>query len=198
MIRNLIFDVGSVLIGYRWKEMLTDDFGADPAISEDLGRAIFDDPIWNDFDRGVCDEKEAVDHYCRRFPEHEDLLRRFFDEAERMLVKRETVWDRIAALKEKGYKIYILSNYSEYLFKKHTDGLPFIDLADGAVVSYEIGMLKPEKGIYEHLLEKYGLLPEECIFYDDRSVNVEGAKALGIESYLITSEEDLLEKIGKL
>ena len=55
MKKNLIFDVGGVLIGYRWKEMFTDDFGLSDKEAEDLGHKIFDDPIWPDFDRGIVD-----------------------------------------------------------------------------------------------------------------------------------------------
>ncbi len=195
MIKNLIFDVGGVLIGYRWKEMLTEDFGLSDEKAEEIGHMIFDDPIWRDFDRGCVPVDQLVGHYCKDHPEDEDLIRRFFYGNDKMATEREAVWERMRQLKEKGYGIYILSNYSEYLFKKHTDPMPFRKMLDGGVVSYQIGAVKPEIEIYTHLLEKYGLDPKECVFFDDIKANVEAAKKAGIKSRLIASEEELLAQL---
>ena len=62
MKKNLIFDVGGVLIGYRWKEMLMDDFGLSDEKAEEMGHKIFEDPIWRDFDRGRVHIDDLVDH----------------------------------------------------------------------------------------------------------------------------------------
>ena len=115
-----------------------------------------------------------------------------------MATEREAVWKRMSELKEKGYNIYILSNYSEYLFRKHTEQLPFRKILDGGIVSYQTGAIKPEVEIYTHLLEKYDLDPKECIFFDDIEANVEAAKSVGIKSRLITSEEALLKELESL
>ncbi len=198
MKKNLIFDVGDVLIGYRWKEMLTDDFGLSDERAEQIGGLIFNDPIWPEFDRGLVSIDELVEHYCERLPEEAWMVRRFFYGEDLMAVRRDKVWDRVDELKQKGYRIFILSNYSEFLFRKHTDGLPFRDSLDGGIVSYQVNLIKPEPEIYKHLLEKYSLDPDDCIFYDDRDDNVEAARALGIEAVVITSEEMLLDELAKL
>ncbi len=198
MIRNLIFDLGSVLVGYRWKEMLTCDFGIEESHAEEIGRNVFDDPIWDDYDRGTVDTDELLDHYCSLYPDDSATIKRMIHEGERMLVPRDTLWKRIEELKEQGFKIFILSNYSEFLFKKHTEPIPFMDRLDGMVVSYEVHMMKPEPGIYEYLLKKYSLVPEECIFFDDRQENVEAARKMGIQSVQVTSEEMLVKELGLL
>ena len=87
---------------------------------------------------------------------------------------------------------------TEYLFRKHTAHLPFRELLDGGIVSYEIGAIKPEKEIYRQILNKYSLNASACIFYDDLERNVEAAREQGIESHLIRLEEDLLDKLSKL
>ena len=102
------------------------------------------------------------------------------------------------ALKEKGYKIYLLSNYSEELFHAHTKGAKFLDVLDGGVVSYQVHALKPDREIYEILLEKYSLKAEECLFFDDRMDNVEGAKKAGIQAIQVTSREMLNETLDKM
>lgn len=195
MMKNLIFDVGGVLIGYRWKEMLTDDFGLSDEKAEEIGQMVFSDPIWRDFDRGTIHIEVLVEHYCSCRPEDADLIRRMFYGNDKMATEREAVWNRMKELKEKGYGIYILSNYSEFLFKKHTETLPFRKILDGGVVSYQTGHIKPEVEIYRHLLEKYDLDPEECIFFDDIEENVRAARTVGISSRLITSEEALLKEL---
>ena len=198
MKKNLIFDVGGVLIGYRWKEMLMDDFGLSDEKAEEMGRKIFDDPLWPDFDRGLVDIDALVEHYCSLYPKDEHDIKRMFYDNDKMATEREAVWEMIAELKDRGYSIYILSNYSEYLFKKHTGNMPFRRFLDGGIVSYEAGAVKPEPAIYKMLLDKYDLDPSTCIFFDDIEKNVEAARTLGIESHLVTSEEDLLDKLGCL
>ena len=196
--KNLIFDVGDVLIGYRWKEMLTDDFGLADEKAEMIGRRVFEDPVWADFDRGNLSVDELVDHYCGRWPEESATIRRFFYGDDLMATRREAVWDRVDKLKKKGYGIFILSNYSEYLFKKHTHGMPIPDMTDGGVISYQVGMIKPEEGIYKALLDKYGLDPAQCLFFDDRAENAIAAKELGMSAVTISSESMLLEELDKL
>ena len=198
MIKNLIFDVGSVLIGYRWKEMLTNDFGIEDSHAEEIGHRMFEDPIWEDFDRGSVDTDELIDHYCGLYPEDSATIKRMILEGERMMVRRDTLWKRIEELKESGFKIFILSNYTEFLFEKHTEPIPFMDKLDGMVVSYEVHMLKPEPGIYEHILKKYSLVPEDCLFFDDRQENVDAAIKMGIQSVQVTSEETLVKELEKL
>ncbi|MBR2529789.1 MAG: HAD family phosphatase [Lachnospiraceae bacterium] len=198
MIKNLIFDVGGVLIGYRWKEMLMDDFGLSDEEAEKMGHMIFEDPIWREFDRGCVDIDSLVKHYISLHPDLAEDLKRFFYGDDKMATEREAVWERMEQLKEKGYNIYILSNYSEYLFKKHTDPLPFRKIIDGGIVSYQTGAIKPEAQIYKHLLDKYALDPKECMFFDDIQENVDAAAALGIRAVLVTSEEALLRDLGEL
>lgn len=84
------------------------------------------------------------------------------------------------ALKEAGYQVYILSNYSRRTYE-HTrsDGLSFLPLADGAVFSFETGYVKPEKEIYHVLMDKYHLKPEECVFIDDNDDNLVYPKQIG-------------------
>ena len=198
MIKNLIFDVGGVLIGYRWKEMFMDDFGLSDEGAEELGSRIFDDPIWADFDRGFVETDALVEHYCALYPDSGYYIKRLFYENDMMATDRADVWEKVKELKSRGYNIYILSNYSEFLFEKHTGHMPFRSLLDGGIVSYEVGAVKPERVIYEKLLDKYALDPASCIFYDDISQNVEAARALGIESHIVTSEEDLLKQLSLL
>lgn len=197
--KNIIFDVGNILLGYRWKEMLL-EHGLDEERAKRIGRGIFDSPHWAEFDAGQISMKELADAFSEEHPDLEEDARWFLGHAELMRVERPEVWELVKKLKEKGYHIYLLSNYSEELFTIHTKGTPFMELIDGAVVSYQIHELKPEPPIYEYLLEKYRLKREECLFFDDRPENTEAARKLGIAAVTIRggSEELLKEEIVKL
>lgn len=197
VIKNIILDIGDVLLEYRWHDMLT-DYGLTDEDAEKVGTLMFNDNLWHELDLAVMTYDEIVRQYTDNYPEYADTIQWFLSHGEFMHVKREDVWEKVHKLKEKGYKIYILSNYSENLFTKHTSDTPFIELADGVVVSYQIHLTKPDERIYRYLLDKYNLKAEECLFFDDRQENTEGAIKLGINAITVTSKELLLEELDKI
>ena len=197
MIKNVIFDVGDVLLEYRWKDMLK-DYGLPDDEAYKVGNLMFNDNLWHEFDLANMTRDEIVGQYLKNYPDYAEVMQWFMTHGELMHVKREDVWEKAQKLKEKGYGIYILSNYSQELFEKHTKDAPFISLADGVVVSYQIHITKPDEKIYRYLLDKYNLKAEECIFFDDREENTEAARKLGIEAITVTSKEFLLDELDKL
>ncbi len=197
MIKNIIFDVGDVLLEYRWKDMLK-DYGLPDDEAYKVGNLMFNDNLWHEFDLANMTRDEIVGQYLKNYPDYAEVMQWFMTHGELMHVKREDVWEKAQKLKEKGYGIYILSNYSQELFEKHTKDAPFISLADGVVVSYQIHITKPDEKIYRYLLDKYNLKAEECIFFDNREENTEAARKLGIEAITVTSKEFLLDELDKL
>lgn len=198
MIKNLIFDVGGVLFDYRWKEMFM-DYGLDEDNAIRVGTQMFNEPdrTWDIFDLGIKSDEEIADIFCKKYPGDEDVIRWFIRHGEYMQVPRPKVWKKVHELKQKGYKIYILSNYPESLFKKHTEYADFMDDIDGLMVSYMIHKAKPAEDIYKALCDKYGLDRSESIFFDDRSENVEGAVKFGMKSVKILSEQVLLDELDR-
>ena len=198
MIKNLIFDVGGVLFDYRWKEMFM-DYGLDEDNAIRVGTQMFNDPdrTWDIFDLGIKSDEEIADIFCKKYPGEEDVIRWLIRHGEYMQVPRPKVWKKVHELKQKGYKIYILSNYPESLFKKHTEYADFMDDIDGLMVSYMIHKAKPAEDIYKALCDKYGLDRSESIFFDDRSENVEGAVKFGMKSVKILSEQVLLDELDR-
>ena len=88
--------------------------------------------------------------------------------------------DLIRWFREKGYRIYFLSNYSEGLYEKTKDRLHFIESFHGGVFSWKEKCLKPDARIYRILLKRYDLNPASCLFFDDREDNVVAACREGI------------------
>lgn len=199
MIRNLIFDVGNVLLGYRWYEMLTQDYGLSHEEANRIGNEIFETDLWGvRLDGGKISFEEAIQEYRSLYPDDFPVIEWFLRNGKQMAVKRPEVWEKVVGLKQKGYKIYILSNYSDELFHQHTEGASFLDVLDGGVVSCQVKEIKPNRRIYEILLERYDLDPTECLFFDDRADNVEAARSLGFEAIQVTSQEMLNDTLKKM
>ncbi len=135
--KNLIFDVGEVLLEYRWKDMLI-DYGLSPEEAVVAGNTIFENNNWKELDIGTLSTEEIIELYSREFPQYKDLVRWFITHGELMHVGRPQVWERVHKLKEQGYHIYLLSNYSRDLFEKHTANASFLKDLDGMVISYQI------------------------------------------------------------
>ena len=197
--RNIIFDIGSVLIGYRWRDMCA-EAGLDEETADKIGRGFFLNPLWPSFDAGLVTTEELIENIAERYPELREDARWFINSGKKMIVERPKVWEQLRKLREQGFKLYLLSNYSEELFTVHTAGLPFMELAEGGVISYQIHEIKPNPPIYEYLLQKYKLKAQECLFFDDRPENTETARKLGMEAVTVVdgSEELLLSELKKL
>ncbi len=196
MIKNLIFDVGDVLLSYDWKNMLM-NHGLSEEAAKRVAHRMFYSPYWAMLDLATVPEQEILRCYRETFPDDAEDMIWFITHGELMHIQRTKVWERIHELKLKGYKIYILSNYSEGLFKKHTEGASFLDDLDGGIVSYQVHCIKPDYRIYELLLAKYSLKAEECIFFDDRLENIEAARELGFKGEVVESETQLLELLSE-
>jgi len=195
-VKNLIFDVGNVLLEYRWNQMLL-DYGLSKEEAAVAGPLFFEHDIWKELDLGNLSVEEVICLYEKALPQYAGLIRWFLTNLDLMPIPRKDVWEKVHALKQKGYRIYLLSNYNKDFFNIHTKNADFLDDIDGKVVSYQIHKIKPDPAIYEYLLEKYNLLPEESVFFDDRAENTETAEKLGIRSYTITSKEYLLSVLDE-
>lgn len=198
MMKHIIFDIGNVLIGYRWQDMLIEDYGMNPEDALRLGSTVFNNPNWLRLDAGDISLQEMAEYAIQEMPDLAEDVKWFFGNARMMRVKRPSIWNEMKVLREKGYDIYLLSNYSEELLESHIGDTEIRDLVDGGVVSFQIHEIKPEPAIYQYLLQKYNLKPEDCLFFDDREDNVEAARKLGISAIVVTGEEQLLEELKKL
>ena len=197
--KNIIFDVGDVLLDYRWQQMLM-DYGLDESEAYRVGRELFDDPdgLWHEFDLGVKSQEEIIQEFEQKHPKDAEVIRWFISHGEYMHVARPAIWKLVHQLKEAGYHLYILSNYPEILFKKHTQYADFMDDMEGMVVSYMLHVGKPERVVYQTLCDRYGLNKEECLFFDDRAENVQGAIDFGMRAKRVLSAKGLAADLEEL
>lgn len=194
MIKNIIFDVGKVLV--EWQPLVAmKKLGFDDETAKAVAAATTDSPEWDVSDRSVLSDEEILAMLIGNAPEYEKEIRTFWENISLPIYQYDYVREWIQGLKRKGYGVYILSNYGRWTYQNTTEALSFLKDVDGAVFSFQVHQMKPEPEIYQTLLTKYDLKAEECVFLDDRQVNIDGAKALGIEGIVFTSYEKAVQAL---
>lgn len=197
MIKNVIFDVGNVLVAFCWEKALH-EMGFDGEVFEAVANATVRTPVWNEFDRGEWSEEEILQAFIGNAPEYEREICRFFERIEQTIEPYDYSRTWIQGLMEKGYKTYVLSNFPRRIYERGRDKLAFEQDLSGAVFSYTVKTVKPEEKIYRILMERYHLDAAECVFIDDRQDNLDAAARLGMKTILFTDYHKACEKLRLL
>ena len=123
-------------------------------------------------------------------PEYREFIERIYQEMDKLLVQFDYSIPWITEMKERGYRIYILSNWSKPAFDACKDtALNFLPLVDGTVFSYKEFVIKPEQKIYEIICTRYDINPQEAIFLDDSEANIKSAREYGLHAIHFQSYE---------
>ena len=196
MINTVIFDIGNVLTDFRWKDFI-DGFPYSEEVKERVGKAAMDSPAWNDFDLGLPEEV-VLSEFIKNDPGVEREIREVFRDIGGTLKMFANSIPWLEELKDQGYRRLILSNLSAKTVRECAGELAFLDHVDGGILSYRVGMIKPDRGIYEILMRRYDLKPDECVFLDDRKDNIDTAQSLGIRGILFRDRPSALAELEKL
>lgn len=197
VMKNVIFDVGNVLVDFAWPKYL-ESFGYPKEKYEKIADAVFRNPVWNERDQGLLEEEEYVASFVKAAPEYEAEIREIMRRSPECIALRDYAQTWVKYLKEKGYHIYILSNYSRYMLDRNRPMMSFLKYADGEVFSCDVKQIKPNADIFETLMKRYGLKAEECAFIDDNRDNCEAAKRLGIHAIQFENFRQAAEDLKKL
>ena len=197
MIKTIIFDIGNVLADFTWREFF-DGFKLEPDLFNRLCEATVLSDDWKEVDRGVFSTEEIIKRFVDNDPALEETIFRVFENVRGMVSRNEYAIPWIQELKQKGYQVLVLSNFSEKVFKDCSDALDFLQYVDGGILSYREKVIKPEPAIYERLIEKYGLDPQQCVFLDDLEKNLDAAEAFGIHTICFQSKKQADSELYKL
>lgn len=199
MIKNVIFDVGNVLVNFRPLEVMGDLHFPENVIKV-LNEKMVNSPLWNELDLSIRPMKEIFNLMIEEVPEYRQYTSQFFEKADEMCVAYDYSKEWVKSFKDRGYNTYILSNYAKELWEIHEGQgvFNFLPNIDGKIVSGFVQKIKPDEAIYDILLKTYNLNPEECVFFDDRKENIEKAIELGINGILFTSKDDADKKFNEL
>lgn len=197
MIRNIIFDVGMVLVGFSW-QMVFEQLGFQGDVYEEVADATVRSELWNEYDRSRMSDEEILNGFIAKAPQQEENIRLFWEHVADTIHQYPYAEGWVREFKEKGYRCYILSNYARRTRELTQKELSFEKLMDGVLYSYQVQQIKPERAIYETLLQRFGLMPEECVFFDDNPVNVAAARELGIHAIQFTTREEAMKEFAAL
>ena len=199
MIRNVVFDLGRVIYTYQPREDLL-QLGFDEERADLFMARVYDSPIWLEGDRGTYMIHELVEKLSADFPDMaEDFCHVLDDEWHNRVINimpesLEFFYD----VKQRGFDIYILSNFPEPYFSRCRARDAFFDETKGIVVSAHEKLIKPDPAIFRCLLERYGLEPKESLFIDDVALNTATAKTLGIRAIQFKGIEDCKRKFMEI
>lgn len=182
MIRNVVFDIGMVLVNFRYREYM-EDLGFSKEITDIFSKNIVENMLWGDLDLGVRPAEEVIRDMKDSVSQYPVEADAFFEQINDIVESFPYALPWIRELKREGYQVYLLSNYPKDLFAMHAKGkFTFADAVDGRIVSGYVKMVKPDPEIYKLLCMTYDLKPEECVFLDDREDNIKSARALGFHT----------------
>lgn len=184
--KNYIFDFGDVLVDF-------DPVGAclkytkNINLAKEITLTIFRSAEFAYFEAGVITVKDAWNDFSKKFNNKKTVeiaKKVFFNWYKYAIHQREGMLDVLKDLKNRGAKLYILSNINELVLKSERKLIPGYDFFDGIFYSFTSGYFKPQKDIYLSFLKRYKLKAKDCFFIDDRKWNIEGANKVGIDGYV--------------
>ena len=196
-IKNVIFDVGNVLMLFDWPGYLK-SFGFPEEKYERLSDVIFRSETWNQRDKGGRPEEEYVQEMVDACPEYEEDIREIMRRSYECIHPVEYSASWFQFLRTQGFRTYVLSNYCDYMLQKNRRDMDFLQWTDGEIFSCEVNQVKPGEEIYETLLSRYHLKPEECVFIDDREENCVTAESLGIQAIRFRNFPQAAKELEKL
>lgn len=194
--KNIIFDVGSVLVNWMRMNLYTTLFLGD----REKAKWIIDQVVTNEWnaqtDLGKPIE-ECIFELKQAFPKYAPYIDAYWYCYKDMDGGEVPgIYEILSDLKNRGYHLFCLTNWSHETFpivkEVHTR---LFGMFEGIVVSGEEKMVKPNPEIYQHLLNRYSLQASESIFIDDRQVNVDGANHVGIHGILFKGAQDLKQQL---
>ena len=197
MIKNIIFDIGNVLMPFQYR-IFFESFGYDERIVERLSGATVQSQDWNELDKGILSYEEVLERFVQNAPELEEIIYKVFKDLHGILGVYDDTQSWIEQMKKQGYGVYYLSNFFQKAEEDCKELMGFLERMDGGILSYKEKVIKPDAMIYQLLLERYALKAEECVFLDDTEKNIIGAQTVGIQGILFRNREQAMEELKKL
>ena len=197
-IKNIIFDLGGVLIDWNPNYVFKEVFKDDEKLAWFYREICTMD--WNENQDAGYPLKKATEERIALFPQYEDWIRMYYGRWEEML--GESIQGTVDLLKQcvdsPALKVVALTNWSAETFPIALKKFHFLQWFEGIVVSGEEMTRKPFPDIYQTTLKRFDLKPEQSLFTDDNKRNIEAAKALGIHCIHFSSPQQLEKELKKL
>ena len=195
VIRNIIFDLGNVLLDFDPDSYL-EELGYQDEIKEELKTNIFETEEWLMLDRGTITQENAVKKWQRRNSNIKEEIAAVMADWEEILTLKDDSLGVLKSLAAKDFNLYILSNFHKKAFAYVSQKYDFLKYFDGRVISAEVEMIKPEAEIYEYLLKEFNIKAEETLFIDDSKKNIKAALKKGIRVIHFKDADSLKKELN--
>jgi len=195
MIKNIIFDVNGVLLKTELTGCL-DIFNWSYNVKESI-KNILKSELSGQYLDGTISRRAFLKLLFKKYPENRTEINQVFTREfwRQIMPPNEDTFNLLKELKDKDYNIYILSNMNKDMADYFRTLHNIEDYLNGAVFSYEVGAKKPTNKIYQFLLNKYNLNPNETLFIDDIKENTQTAKAFGMKTINFKNSETGIPEI---
>ncbi|MCF7363991.1 HAD family hydrolase [Vibrio diazotrophicus] len=178
-IKNVVFDIGNVVVRWAPLEIIRLTFGDNNAV-EEKAKSIFQSETWFRLNKGQITENDAKAQYKDALGLTELECERLFYYVKQTQILIHGSVDLIKRCKSAGLNVLALTDNVHEIVSHLKNTYTFWDLFDGAIVSADVGLLKPQPEIYQTLLSQYELKASQTVFIDDMPYNVKGAESVGI------------------
>ena len=196
MIKNIVFDLGNVLISFKPADYFVKNNYPTNIINKIL-TDIFGSEEWLKLDNGDISTPEAINSIALKSSLKKEEITHIFNLRTELMFPLDQNVRILPDLKKRGFKLYFLSNFPLDIFEEINTGYYFFSHFDGGIISSEVKFSKPDIRIYEILVEKYSLIPQECIYIDDIEINVKGAEYLGMIGLFTSGSQDISSEVEK-
>ena len=196
-IKAIIFDFGGVLVDWDPRNLYNTYFPEQPQALDDFLNEV-DFYAWNALQDKGRSFADGVEELSEKFPHRATLIAAYAEHWKKTITGEITASVKILYnLKEKGYPLYGLSNWSAETFPLVKDEYLFFSEFDEIVLSGQINLIKPDPEIYNYLLNRIKYTASECLFIDDSQSNITAAKSLGFCTVHFQSPEQLEKYLKK-
>jgi epoxide hydrolase-like predicted phosphatase len=196
MIKNIVFDLGNVLISFRPSEYF-DKKNYPENIKAKILSDIFGSKEWHMLDNGLINTAQAINSIAATSSLNKEEIAHIFNLRSELLFPLDQNVRLLPELKKQGFRLFFLSNFPLDLYEEVKTGYYFFKYFDGGVISAEAKASKPDSRIYDILLKKYSLVPEECLYIDDLEINVKAGETAGMKGLVTFGSHEISGDIEK-
>lgn len=193
--KNIIFDIGNVLLDFQPEKYLQQYFS--PSVMGDLMMIIFSSDEWIELDMGTMMIQDAIQSLTLKHPHYHDEIIFVMENWTHMMTPLQKNVEIVKELKDKGYHLYLLSNFHKEAIQTMFQRYDFFNLFEGGIISANEKLVKPDKKIYQLLLHRYHLETSESLFIDDMLANINTAKECHIHGLYLPYQSDLRTELQK-
>ncbi|KWV95011.1 HAD family phosphatase [Erythrobacter sp. AP23] len=197
-IRNVVFDIGNVVVPWDPRGIERKAFGSERVDDPAFRPALSGNPIWLAVNRGEHTLADAKALYIAELGLTSVEVDRLYDVLMDSMVLLEDTHDLMKDLQAAGYRLFAITDNVHEIVAHLKERHDFWPMFEAAAVSAELGVLKPDPKMYDHVIEAGSLDPGECLFFDDVPANVSGAEAVGMVARRFTDAEQARADLASL